>query len=58
MMGIPGADFSEAWSRREIVDFDDLAVNFIAKQDLITNKRASGRPQDLIDADLLSQSEA
>lgn len=58
MMGIPGVDFSEAWLRREIVDFDDLAVNFIAKQDLITNKRASGRPQDLIDADLLSQSEA
>lgn len=57
MMGIPGVPFSEAWERRVKVDFDDLPVCFISRQDLIVAKRASGRPQDLIDADLLSQSE-
>jgi hypothetical protein len=57
MMGIPGVQFSEAWERRVKVDFDDLPVCFISRQDLIAAKRASGRPQDLIDADLLSQSE-
>ena len=34
--------------------FEDLPVLFISRQDLITAKRASGRAQDLIDADLLS----
>ena len=56
LMGIPGVQFSEAWERRETVWFDDLPVFFISRQDLITAKRSSGRPQDLIDADLLSQS--
>ena len=56
LMGIPGATFEKGWSRRQIVDFDGLKVNFISKQDLVTAKRASGRPQDLIDADLLENS--
>jgi hypothetical protein len=56
LMGVPGLNFAEAWERRVIVEFGDLPVPFIAKTDLITNKRASGRPQDLIDADLLDKS--
>jgi hypothetical protein len=55
LMGIPGLTFSEAWERRETLWFDDLPVFFISKQDLITVKGASGRPQDLIDVDLLSR---
>ena len=54
LMGIPGLRFEDAWSRRVDVNFDDLPVSFIARPDLITAKLASGRPQDLIDADLLS----
>ncbi|HID51448.1 MAG TPA: hypothetical protein EYP41_05360 [Anaerolineae bacterium] len=57
LMGIPGLQFSDAWERRTEVKFDDLPVTFISRQDLITVKRASGRPQDVIDADLLSQPE-
>ena len=45
----------EAWERRVEVKFEDLPVAFISRQDLITAKRTSGRPQDLIDADLLAQ---
>jgi hypothetical protein len=56
LMGVPGLNFTEAWERRVIVNFDDLPVPFIAKADLIVNKRASGRPQDLMDADLLAKS--
>jgi hypothetical protein len=56
LMGIPGLNFADAWQRRNIVEFDGLPVSFIAKTDLIANKRASGRPQDLIDADLLEKS--
>ena len=55
LMGIPGVAFEEAWQQRIEIDFDGLAVAFISRQDLIAAKLAAGRPQDLIDADLLSQ---
>jgi hypothetical protein len=55
LMGIPGLEFEKAWQRRVEVDFDGIMVKFISREDLITSKKASGRPQDLIDADLLSQ---
>jgi len=57
LMGIPGGNFEQAWQNRNQVDFDGLNVPFISKQDLINAKHASGRPQDLIDADLLSQTD-
>lgn len=57
LMGIPGVGFEESWKRRFEVEFDGLKVNFISKEDLIVAKRASGRPQDLIDVDLLSDAE-
>jgi hypothetical protein len=57
LMGIPGGDFEKAWKNRNEVDFDGLVVPFISKQDLIATKRASARPQDLMDADLLSESD-
>ena len=53
-MGIPGLKFEQAWEQRVEVDFNGLVVKFISRENLITVKRASGRPQDLIDADLLS----
>jgi predicted nucleotidyltransferase len=55
LMGIPGLHFDGAWARRVDSDFDGLVVSFISREDLITVKHASGRPQDLIDADLLSK---
>jgi hypothetical protein len=57
MMGIPGLPFDTAWQRRNEIDFDGLRIPFISKQDLIAIKVASGRPQDLQDADLLSRTE-
>jgi predicted nucleotidyltransferase len=57
LMGILGLKFEHAWDKRVEVDFDGLMVSFISREDLITAKRASGRPQDIIDADRLSQAE-
>ena len=54
LMGIPGVEFEEAWTRRKLISFDELSISFISKRDLILAKKAAGRPQDLIDADLLS----
>ena len=57
LMGIPGLQFEEAWQRRVVIDFGELSISFISRQDLITAKLASGRPQDLLDANLLSQAD-
>ena len=56
LMSVPGLSFDEAWQQHEIVDFDGVMLPFISKCHLILSKRASGRPQDLIDADALEQS--
>ena len=55
LMGIPGLAFEEAWKRQVEIDFEGLWVRFISRDDLITAKRASGRPQDQIDADTLAK---
>ena len=52
---IPGPEFEEAWERRAETDVDGLLVPFISREDLIAAKVASGRPQDLIDAQSLSE---
>ena len=57
LMSIPGLKFEQAWERRVVVDFDGVMVPFISKQDLIISKIASGRPQDLIDAQLLTDTD-
>ena len=57
LMGIPGLDFEAAWERRVETDVDGLSVPFISREDLITAKLASGRPQDLIDAQNLSETD-
>jgi hypothetical protein len=56
LMSIPGLSFEDAWEKREEVDFDGIQLPFISKQDLIISKRASGRPQDILDAEALEQS--
>lgn len=43
----------EAWKNHVEIDFGGVYAKVISKQDLIRNKRASGRPQDVIDAELL-----
>ena len=57
LMDIPGIGFEAAWVRRVEIDFDGLSVPFISREDLITVKRASGRPQDMIDVANLSRTD-
>ncbi len=49
MMSIPGVEFESAWNHRLEAELEGLNIPFISKADLIRSKRASGRPQDLID---------
>ncbi len=55
LMSITGLDFDEAWRRRIEVDFEGILTFFISREDLIASKKALGRPQDLIDVELLEQ---
>ncbi len=49
LMGIQGVSFPDAWERRVPAQYADCAVAYLGKLDLIRNKRAVGRPQDLED---------
>ena len=48
---IDGISFFDAVANVVNGNYDDLRVQFIGREDLLKNKRASGRPQDLADLD-------
>jgi len=50
---IDGVRFEDAYPRRLTVRMDDLEVPVISRDDLIANKRATGRAQDLADVERL-----
>jgi predicted nucleotidyltransferase len=50
---ISGVDFENAYANRKIVSVDGVEVPVISMSDLIANKRASGRTQDLADVEKL-----
>jgi hypothetical protein len=50
---LSGLDFDEAWSNRTMHSFGPREAPFLGREDLIRNKRASGRPKDLADLDAL-----
>lgn len=57
---IAGIDFDVAWEHRieEIIDADTgLKAYFISRRDLLAAKLASGRAQDLADAEALRKAE-
>jgi hypothetical protein len=54
---IDGVTFAEAWPGRVGSRFGDHDVWLIGRSELIKNKRAAGRPQDLLDLSLLERHE-
>ena len=52
---IPGVSFEQAWGHRIHVELDGVQVPVIGKRELIANKRAVGRLQDLADAEELEK---
>ena len=50
---IDGVEFTEAWANRMITKFDDQPASVLSREDLIRNKRAAGRTQDLADLERL-----
>jgi len=51
--GASGVDFSECYSRREVVEISGIPVNLMGLEDLKVNKKAAGRHKDLEDLEHL-----
>ncbi len=55
LSAIDGVEFQDAWKNLERVVVDRIPIPCISLPDLVTNKRASGRPQDLADVERLTR---
>jgi hypothetical protein len=53
----PGLVFSEAWERRETMEYQGQKFYVVSKKDLIASKKAAGRAVDLEDVRLLTLDE-
>jgi hypothetical protein len=54
---VSGLEFGGAWTRRKKELLDGVACHVIAIEDLVANKKAAGRPQDLADVAALEQAQ-
>lgn len=52
---VSGLSFDAAWPRRVDKSLHALTIPFLGKDDLIANKRAAGRMQDLADVEALGE---
>jgi hypothetical protein len=55
LMGITGVDFQTAYQNRVESSYGGVSIFLIGREDLITSKKASGRPQDLLDLERLAE---
>lgn len=53
LTSIDGVPFEEAYQQKQVIEIDDWKTNYIGLNDLIRNKQASGRLQDLADIKVL-----
>lgn len=54
LTSIDGVAFDQAWEKKVVVELNGMKVPFIGREDLIANKKAAGRPQDLADVSRLT----
>jgi len=57
LFNLTGLTFAGAWERRKRALIGDIETNFLSRVDLIVNKEAVGRKQDLADVEKLRISE-
>jgi hypothetical protein len=55
LTSIAGVSFAEAWKGRTRGRLAGLTVAYLGKQQFVRNKRAAGRPKDLLDLALLDE---
>jgi hypothetical protein len=50
-----GIDFEDCFERRDTIHVDSLEISLISFEDLLKNKRASGRHRDIADVETLER---
>jgi hypothetical protein len=55
---IEAVSFDDAWARRVRSTYGGVPIHILSKEDLLTNKRALGRPRDLEDVRRLEEEDA
>lgn len=55
LTSIDGINFPSAWENKIKGNYGLISANFISKTDLIKNKKAVGRPQDIADVEKLNK---
>jgi len=53
LTSVSGIDFEKSYQNRKVEQIEGIPVNFIGLEDLIKNKKASGRHKDLDDVEHL-----
>jgi hypothetical protein len=56
MTGITGVTFADAWDGRAEASYAGVRFPLIGRDALLKNKRALGRPKDILDVELLTRS--
>jgi hypothetical protein len=52
---ISGVEFDDAFGRRTLAKYEGVTASMISREDLVKNKRASGRPKVLVDVSELER---
>ena len=55
LTSIDGVNFDQAWAGKDVAKLDDVPVPVIGKAELILNKRATARTQDLADLEKIER---
>ena len=55
MSGVSGVEFDEAYRHRETVEIEGIPIPILSYDDLVRNKRATGRDKDRLDANRLEK---
>ena len=58
LTSVSGVEFDVAWRNRLVVKIDEMDIPVIGRIDLVINKRASGRPKDIVDAETLDPTDS
>jgi len=55
LVHIEGATFQDCFARKSVIQLENISINFLSIEDLITAKKTTGRLQDMADVEQLEQ---
>jgi hypothetical protein len=53
LLAVDGVNFEECYRNKFEKQIDDVSIDFIGREELIKNKKSTGRPKDIIDLENL-----